>query len=102
MVGPFSGWHWLEHRDAEGDLHLYPGDGNVDVLGRDYDGYMHHYRTNSSGGWEGANTWGPGWGSMVDILGAGSYTHNLGEAIHWGHTVTRWRKGWPCPMGRVA
>lgn len=106
-------------RDAEGDLHLYPGDGdggwqepsvvgtgwqvfdkvvasgdlsgdgNVDLLGRDFDGYMHHYRSDGRGGWEGAGTWGPGWGSMVDVLGVGSYTHNLGEAIHWGHNVTR-------------
>ncbi|MGO4587421.1 FG-GAP repeat domain-containing protein [Paenarthrobacter sp. 2TAF44] len=106
-------------RDAEGDLHLYPGDGdggwkrpqvvgtgwqvfdkiiapgdlsgdgNVDVLGRDYSGYMHEYRSNGQGGWEGAGTWGPGWDAMSEIIGVGSYTHNLGEAIHWGHTVTR-------------
>ncbi|MGO4249947.1 FG-GAP repeat domain-containing protein [Paenarthrobacter sp. RAF54_2] len=106
-------------RDADGDLHLYPGDGdggwkrpqvvgtgwqvfdkiiapgdlsgdgNVDVLGRDYSGYMHEYRSNGQGGWEGAGTWGPGWDAMSEIIGVGSYTHNLGEAIHWGHTVTR-------------
>ncbi|WP_416417289.1 hypothetical protein [Paenarthrobacter aromaticivorans] len=36
-----------------------------------------------------SSTWGPGWEVMTEVIGAGSYTHNLGEAVHLGHTVTR-------------
>jgi hypothetical protein len=84
LVG--TGWQVFDKIIASGDL---SGDGNVDILGRDRAGYMHQYRSDGQGGWEGAGTWGPGWGVMTDVIGAGSYTHNLGEAIHWGHTVTR-------------
>ena len=56
-----SGWNVMKEITAIGDL---DHDGNADLVSRDSDGQLLHYRGNGRGWWFGQGTIGSGWNIM--------------------------------------